>query len=330
MRDIFKGYKMFDIDARKSRSRDFYKMLLADRAHTMKKFAACNKKPAAFVCLLCGSKRKKEYIRSGDYRAYECLTCGLVSPNIDMTIAGGHEVYDNPENIRRTTREIIDTYEYRKMKLAPERLAYLLEKTGLKKKDLVLLDVGCGPGYFLSYLKDKRVRSKGLELTAFLVEVCLKQGLLVAATELSAEKPHSYTALTLFDVLEHLTDPISFFIDANRSLKKGGYILAYAPHIHSFAYMLMGERQNTLYPFQHVGFYDPVSAAYLAKKTGFKIHTIEYFGLDVLDYFCMKSYDDGYDYLTKLHEAIPLLQAVIDRQNISNHMRIIFKKISDV
>lgn len=330
MRDILKGYRIFDIDARKSRSPDFYKKMLADRAAIMEKFASSIKEPADFACLLCGKKRKKEHLHLNEYRLYECLACGLVSPNVDLTVAGGHDVYDDPEVIRRTTREIIGTYDYRKLKLAPERLEYVLSKTGLKRADVRLLDVGCGPGYFLSYLKDKKIRSKGLELADFLVEVCLKQGLNVSATELAMEKPRSYNVLTLFDVLEHLTDPISFFTDANRALEKGGYVLAYTPNIHSLAFRLMGERENVLYPFQHVGFYDPASVAYLAGQTGFKIHSIEYFGLDMMDYFCMKSYDDGYAYLEKLHEVIPLLQAVIDKQDISNHMRILFKKTKNV
>jgi len=44
----------------------------------------------------------------------------------------------------------------------------------------------------------------------------------------------------------------------------------------------------------------------------------------------MKQYDDNFDYLDKLSELIPLMQAIVDKQNISNHMRIIFKKVSNV
>lgn len=102
------------------------------------------------------------------------------------------------------------------------------------------------------------------------------------------------------------------------------------PHIHSLGYALMGSRHNTLAPFQHTAFFDPKSLAYLAKKTGFVVDSIEYFGLDIMDYFCMKQYDDNFDYLDKLSELIPLMQAIVDKQNISNHMRIIFKKVSNV
>jgi predicted SAM-dependent methyltransferase len=133
--------------------------------------------------------------------------------------------------------------------------------------------------------------------------------------------------VTLFDVLEHLPKPAFFFEDIHRVLKQGGFVMAYLPNIHSFAYRLMGNQQNTLYPFEHVGFYDQRSLNYLASKTGFLVHSLEYFGLDVMDYFCMKSYEDNFDYLEKLTDFIPLAQAVIDKQGIANHQSVVFKKM---
>ncbi len=330
MRNILKDYRIFDIDPKKSRSRDFYKNMLAYRMHVMKKFAGAIKRPSDFSCLLCGGKKGGEFLALGKYKLYECKRCALVSPNIDFSKAGGSEMYDDPKNIKDTTREIVATYGYRKKVHALERLAYLMEKTGLIKKDIKLLDVGCGPGYFLSYLKDKKIKNKGLELTEFLVDICRKHGLNVTSTELSREKPNSYTALTLFDVLEHLTDPVAFLKDANRALKVGGYVMAYSPNIHSLAFVLMGNRQNTLYPYQHTAFFDKKSLEFLAKKTGFVLHSLEFYGLDIMDYLCMKQYDDRYDYFGKLRDAIPLLQAVIDKQGLGNHLRVIFKKTKNV
>lgn len=327
MRDILEGYRIFAIDPKKSRSKDFYKNVLAYRERMMQKFAHTIKKPDEFVCLLCGGKKKKLFLAYQKYELFECLQCGLVSPNISMH-AVNHALYDDTQNAERITKEILASYQYRKETHAPERLKYLMEKTGISSNEINLLDVGCGPGYFLSYLKDNKIRSKGLEITDFLIDICRTQGLNVAATDLAAEKPGAYNVLTLFDVLEHLGNPLMFFKDANRALEKGGYVMAYLPNIHSLAYQLQGIRQNTLYPFEHVGFYDESSLNYLAGETGFQVKSIEYYGLDLMDYFCMKSYDDGCDYLGKFSEAIPLLQAVIDRQGISNHMRVIFKKIS--
>lgn len=330
MKDILKGYKVFAIDPKKSRSKDFYKNMLEYRTHVMKKFARTVKKPGEFVCLLCGSTSKTQYLALGKYQLFACDRCKLVSPNINFAHPSIGDIYDDRANIKDTAREIVATYDYRKKMLSPERLAYILEKTGLRASQVKLLDVGCGPGYFISHLKDKKISYKGLELTQFLVELCRTKKLNVSATDLAEEKPNAYTVATLFDVLEHVGEPVKFFKELNNTLKKDGFVVAYTPHIHSLSYELQGARQNTLYPYQHVAFYDPASLRYLAKRTGFEVTSIEYYGLDIMDYFCMKQYDNGYDYLGKLREFIPLLQAVVDKQGLSNHMRIVFKKINHV
>ncbi|MBI2064464.1 MAG: class I SAM-dependent methyltransferase [Candidatus Yanofskybacteria bacterium] len=329
MRNILRDYKIFDIDPTRSRSKDFYKNMLDYRDHTMKQYHPAIKR-AGFKCLLCGKSRAKEFLEYENYKLFDCLSCGLVSPNIDLEKLKSLEIYDDPAYIKDATREILDTYNYRKGQYAPERLNYILQKTKLSPNKIKLLDLGCGPGYFLSYLKNKKIKYKGLELANFLVKICKQKNLNVEGSDLRKEVSQSYNVITMFDVLEHLTDPVGLFKDLNNKIVKGGYVLAYTPNIHSLAYSLMKERQNTLYPFQHLAFFDNKSLNYLAKKTGFKVFSIDYFGLDVADYLYMKAYDDAHDYLEKLKDFIPTMQAVIDKQNLSNHMRIIFKKIKNV
>lgn len=327
MRNILQGYKIFHIDPKQSRSKNFYKNVLEYRNHVMKKFGYTIKKPSQFICPLCYAKKGKEFLSYGRYRLIDCSKCGLVTPNVDFSKLGNQDVYDDAAYVKDTRREVLDTYDYRKKTLAPERFNYILEKTKIPKNKIKLLDVGCGPGYLLSYLKDNHVKYKGLELADFLVKICKEKNLNVEKADLKNEPDKYYNIITLFDVLEHLTDPVSLFWTLNKKLNSKGFVLAYTPNIHSLSFLLMGEKQNNLYPFQHICFFDEKSLDYLAKKTGFKIYSIDYYGLDMMDYFCLKTYEDKFDYLTKLKDFIPLTQAVIDKQNISNHQRIIFKKI---
>lgn len=328
MRNIFEMYKIVHIDPTLLRSRNFYKNMLEYRTHILDKFKNALKKPEKYSCPLCKGKIKKSFLALDAYELFECQRCGLVSPNIEFSLVDGkHDVYDDESYIKDTTREIIDTYEYRKNTFAPERLQYILEKmAGVTQKNMHLLDVGCGPGYFISYLKDKGIIYKGLELANFLVTMCKESGLNVEKADLVNEPNNVYNVVTLFDVLEHIGNPVQFFTIINEKLKSGGYILAYTPNIHSFSFTLMQERQNNLYPFQHLCFYDPKSIEYLAQQTGFTVYSIDYYGLDIIDYFCMKTHDDNYDYLSKLQKFISLTQAILDKQKISNHMRIILRK----
>lgn len=326
MRDILNDYKIFNIDPTKLRSKEFYKNMLEYRTKSFEQFSDTIKQASDFICPLCSQTEKNEYLSLDDYILYECAHCSLVSANVDFSKLGNTEVYDDEAYIKDTTREILDTYDYRKKTFAPERLEYILEKTDLSKDVVSLLDVGCGPGYFLSYLKDMDIKNRGLELASFLVNICKEKGLDVDESNLEDEPNGAYNIITMFDVLEHLTDPKDLFGHLNDKLSPGGYLLAYTPNIHSFGTHLMKENQNLLYPFQHLCFFDEKSLEFLGKETGFTVHSIDYYGLDVMDYFAYKTYTYEFNYLERLKGDIGLFQAILDKQKISNHMRVIFKK----
>ena len=72
--------------------------------------------------------------------------------------------------------------------------------------------------------------------------------------------------IVLFDVLEHLCDPVSVFKIIHQKLRKNGYCMAFTPNIFSVGYELMGGKQNTLLPFEHLCFYNKESLSYFAEK----------------------------------------------------------------
>jgi 2-polyprenyl-3-methyl-5-hydroxy-6-metoxy-1,4-benzoquinol methylase len=327
MRPLLNDYKIFNIDPKKLRSKDFFKNMLEYRHNTMRKFREAIKKRGEFKCPLCNCFSGKHFLNYKNYTLLECGRCKLVSPNINFDLLEGRNVYDDKSYIKDTTQEILNTYTYRKNTYARERFDYLSKKiTDIPKSKIKLLDVGCGPGYFISYLKDRHVNYKGLELADFLVKICKRKRLNVEKSYLESERDKSYNIVTMFDVIEHIGDPIKLFKTLNNKLVSGGYIVAYTPNIHSVGYLLMQGLQNTLLPFQHFCFFDETSLNYLCKKTGFKIYSLEYHGLDVIDYFYMKQHQDKVDYLKNLENFIPIAQAIIDKQGLSNHMRVVFKK----
>lgn len=327
MEDLFHQYKIFKLDPHKLRSHNFFENVLEYRKSVMKKYKKIILSPIQFKCPLCGKKQKRIFLNLDKYELYQCDFCSLVSPNVDFKKLDNEDFYDDPACVADTTSEILDTFEYRKSTYAPERFSYIMDKVPhIKKTKIKLLDVGCGPGYFISYLADQGIHYKGLELSEFLVGICKQKGLNVEKNDVKEEKDSAYNIITLFDVIEHIAGPLPFFKVLNKKLMSGGHIVAYTPNIHSLAYYLMGSLQNTLDPFQHLCFFDKKSLNYLASESGFELESIEFFGLDIMDYFFMKEYQDKINYLSNLKEFISVMQAIVDKQNLSNHMRIIFKK----
>ena len=327
MRNIFTDYEIFDIDPKKLRSKNFYEeFVIKERQSFWSERAVLNKTNQEACCLLCGNmKDNMVFLEYDGYRLSECGNCGLVFANIFIDERFEKIVYDNCAYEESTKKEIIDLYEYRKNTFAKERLKYIQGKCRFDHKPKIL-DVGCGPGYFLDYVTEQGFVAKGLELTDFLVDFCVEKGLNVKKGHLEDESGNDYDIVTMFDVLEHLSDPVNYFNMLSTKVKNRGVAVMYTPNIHSFSFYFQKYKQNLLLPYEHICFYNEKSLSWLAEKCGFKVCSIEYYGLDMIDYLSMKGYEDGVDYNDNLREIIPYVQALIDDSNISNHMRVIFEK----
>ena len=147
-----------------------------------------------------------------------------------------------------------------------------------------MLDLGCGSGYFISVLKDKNIQNKGIDLDNDRVNFC-KTKKLNAHVSYLPMKNNSYDLITMFDAIEHFFDPIQELKIAAKKLKSKSFILAYTPNINSLSFELMRSDLNLLAVFRHICFFDDKSLEYLSKKAGLKVKSIEYFGLDIKDYF---------------------------------------------
>lgn len=325
--ELFSDLKIFDIDPAKLRSKNFYEdFIIKERESFWEERKVLNKPRDQARCFLCGcSNGHGLFLEYQGYCLLRCPQCDVVFANIDVGDNYHRLVYDNTDYADSFYREVVETWDYRMHTFGKERLAYLQEKCGLKPAEHSLLDVGCGVGYFLKYLQDAGVKCKGLEVTPSHLEFCRQQGLKVASHEL-AEESDTYDVITMFDVLEHLSNPVEVFKQAAAVLNTGGCVLAYTPNILSFAFHFQGGKQNLLLPYEHLCFYTPQSLNYLAAQSGFDVASVEYYGLDLVDYLAMKQYEDGIPYNEKLKEIIPYLQALIDKHQLANHLRVVFRK----
>ena len=322
--------KKFNIDPYKLRGKKFFQEISDYRKKIYIKQKERIKKFSKFKCNLCKKKIGNLFLTwKKTYQLIQCKNCGAISPNIDQVNEKEFidSVYNDKIYTEKTFTAIYKNYNYRKNNFGKERYNYTIKRLGLKKNANVL-DLGCGFGYFLKYLKSKKISYKGIEPSNETANFCRnKLSLNVVSTKLEGEKNNFYNLITLFDVLEHLKDPCKYFKIINRKLKKNAYCVAYTPNIHSLSYALIGSEQNTMLPFEHLVFFNNKSLNYLAKKTGFKITKIETYGFDVMDFFLYKEFKDKKNYSKTFLKFTQLIQSIVDKSKLSNHFRITFKKI---
>ena len=323
--------RIFDIDAYSLRGKFFFKNIFDYRKKIYLKEKNRIKHENNFICNLCGHKKNFKIFLTWKkkYQLIECFKCGAITPNIS------HEnekefidsVYNNPIYTKKAFIDIFKNYNYRKKVFGSERYNYCFQRLNLNKNSKVL-DLGCGFGYFLSYLKSKKINCKGIEPQENIAYFCRKELKIdVTSNKIQDEKDNEFSLITLFDVLEHLKNPIQYLRTIYKKLKVGGYCVMYTPNIRSLAYALMGSEQNTMLPFEHLCFYDQKSIKYLSQKSKFQIDKIQTYGFDVMDYFLFREFKDKVNYINKFKQFTSLVQSVLDKNELGNHFRITLKKI---
>lgn len=142
--------------------------------------------------------------------------------------------------------------------------------------DLSVLDVGCGPGYFLSVLSEvyPQVDLVGVDIDDELLDAarqCVGDNRLVRAS--AQDLPFSASSFDLVfsnQVVEHLHNPTQFFREAHRILRPGGLLLFSTPNPAGLAARWLGPRWQG-HRFDHVSLATPEQWRSLCSQVGFEI-----------------------------------------------------------
>lgn len=133
-----------------------------------------------------------------------------------------------------------------------------------------LLEVGCGPGFFLSAMRDMGWLVTGLEISEFAVRHATDElGLDVklGAVEKGRFPDRSFDAILLGDVLEHMAEPMDALRTLRDWLKQGGVLIIAVPSTMNLLsaklgmalYRIRGKYRTLRIPPYHLFEYTPTS-----------------------------------------------------------------------
>lgn len=136
-----------------------------------------------------------------------------------------------------------------------------------------VLDAGCSTGDFLAYAKHA-YEMHGLDYSAFAIETAgianpelvgrLKSG----PIEDTEWKDSSFDAICLWDVIEHLWDPVRVVGDLLAKVRPGGVILISTPAIDAVTARVSGRYWPFMTPPEHLSFFTLKTFRVLAEKLG--------------------------------------------------------------
>lgn len=138
-----------------------------------------------------------------------------------------------------------------------------------------ILDVGCGAGDFMAVATAVGYQVEGIDISEASAAICRSRGLNArAANFLTCDFANQFDLITMWDVVEHLRDPASFFCRARELLTDRGYLFAKIPGFGDLSVglsHLWPRAAGTLLGApSHVQYFDRDSLTALLKRTGFE------------------------------------------------------------
>jgi 2-polyprenyl-3-methyl-5-hydroxy-6-metoxy-1,4-benzoquinol methylase len=318
------------VDVSKLRPGTSYKQLIEKRTHPIDELVRAHGRIpeellAPRACPTCGSAEARHELDKDHMRLVRCAACDLVyvSPTFDEQHYKA--VYASPE-YQEIVRDLgITSHGYRVQRFGRERVALMAQH--LDARAPRYLDVGCSTGFVVEAARDAGWTAVGVDLNPSAIEFGRSRGLDLRAVDMEQAgfEPASFDAVSLFDVLEHLIDPVRTLRACARLLAPGGIVFLYVPNYDSASRLLMGKDAHFIWPTHHLNYYTPKTISDLVSREGFEPAYVATEGLDIADYLWYRREVQG-QHDTHLEEIADVLQFLVNAGAYGKNLRVIGRK----
>jgi SAM-dependent methyltransferase len=227
-------------------------------------------------CPYCKSNSHELVWESNNYRLVKCTVCALAFIENPPSSEELSYIYSFKSGYMKHYPNLKEI-PLSKWKAARHQYEILMkhrrEKTGR------LLDIGCSAGFFMKIARENGWDTIGLEISEDRAQLAREHfGLDVFDKDLlNVElKLYSFDVITMWDVLEHLANPIEHLKKAKKLLKPGGTLVIETPNVDGlfprFSYSvskLTGVWPHPSPPY-HLFQFSKVTITSILRKIGFK------------------------------------------------------------
>lgn len=315
--------QMKDVDVSRMRAPDF---LQRQRELEREKLARIESRAgwkAVDACPVCDGRERRPDLGKYGVTLMHCLGCGARYG--DQIPANAADVYGPEDYVSFSLADTEDHFRYRRDRFGRERVGILERHCGnLKSKRI--LDVGCGNGYFLAAAQEKCDHCYGTEFSPRLREFAIQKTGLPVFDNAPGDLPErDFDIITLFDVIEHIAEPVPFMNRVTELLKPGGCILIFTPNFDSFSIRVMGEHSSIVDPTEHLVLYTIPSMQYLGERLNCDTVYRETQGMDVQSLLALRHFlgQPADDLL--LSRGLEL-QAMINASLCADYARTMYRK----
>jgi 2-polyprenyl-3-methyl-5-hydroxy-6-metoxy-1,4-benzoquinol methylase len=230
-------------------------------------------------CILCGGADFVPRFDRQEFSVKACGQCGLVQLHPrpgDETIA---ELYD-AEYYETADGKGYSNYTARESEYRATFADDLrrIESHFGGRGPLRILDVGCGPGAFLSVALGAGHDVFGMDIIPSVVDQARVRFpgrvFLGALDDVRGALPAPFDVVFASHVIEHVTAPVAFTRTCAELLRSGGALVYVTPNVRSWLALISGRRWVSFKFPEHVAYYDPATIARLFKRSGLELAEI--------------------------------------------------------
>ena len=222
------------------------------------------------ACALCADARTRALFHVDGALIVACRGCGLVrqdSRPLAEAALYDSDYYATDDPKGGYANYFLDAEVNRRTFAA--RIRAIERRYGRRGR---LLDVGCALGDFLIEAKAAGWDVEGVEISPFAAQQARQRDLRVTVGRLEALDlaPSSFDVVTLYDTIEHVTDPVAMLAAARRLLVPGGLLHLVTPNVGGLQARLLGRLWYHYKPGEHLFYFAPPTLRLSIERAGLR------------------------------------------------------------
>ena len=226
-------------------------------------------------CYLCGHDEGKLLVDDPPFKVLLCGSCGLGYTSPRLIGDRIHEIYgdeywnsDSAKDYGYSSYEedvsgYLRTFELRADLISPHKASGRL------------LEVGSAAGFFLSVMDKRGYEVHGLEISTEIAESSRKrfglENIRSCLLEDAGYDPGTFDLVTMWDVVEHMADPIVELRRLRDLLVDDGVLVLQTQDVSSFTRKLLGRRWHHFKQLEHIYHFNPPTIEILLQRSGFEV-----------------------------------------------------------
>ena len=213
-------------------------------------------------CFVCNSPEIEELKGYEKHQMSQCRNCGFVfmsriPSDAELQAHYGMYAYGTQQYLSPLTIESFNK---------------LLDEFEKYRKTNLLLDVGCGQGWFLETAKKRGWVVYGTEFSEQAVKICIDKGIIMKQGVLNPSDfgDLKFDIIYSSEVLEHINNPVPELTNMNKLLRSKGLLYLTTPNFNCYLRHKFKASYNIIEYPEHLSYYTPKTLHFVLNKTGFK------------------------------------------------------------